>query len=127
MFIRYFMILMMLGGSGTVWSHDFTPTYPKLEQSYIEGVLKASMKLFNKRKDVRYYEVSVYDNEWNKIPFAMLGEKVMNLEYLETKYFDVFIQEKSRNKATYICTKTKLLVTDKTKAMLDSRICSKIK
>lgn len=113
--------------SGQVSAHEFTPTYPKLESSYIDGVLKADMKLFNKREDISYYRVGVYDADWNKIPFIVQGGKIINVEYLETKRFEVFLQEKSKGRVTYICTKSLTLQDGSTKTVMTSRICSKVK
>ena len=58
-----------------------TPTYPKWEVSYIEGVQKAAMKIVNKRADVEWYEISVFDEEWEPIPFVLhsLGTKSYKL------------------------------------------------
>ena len=125
--MKYVMLLLIILYSGRATAHEFTPTYPKLEQSYMEGVLKVSMRLFNKRNDIRYYQVGVYDDDWNKIPFIVTGGKIINVEYLETKLFDVYIQSKSRNKVRYICTMSKTLQDGKTKTLLKSRICSKVK
>ena len=120
------LILTMLSGQASL-AHDFTPTYPKLETTHQSGVLKASMKLFNKRNDIRYYRVGVYDSEWNKIPFIVSGGKVINVEYLDTKRFDVYIQEKNRDRVTYICTKSLTLQDGSTRSIMASRICSKVK
>ena len=119
--------LLLILMSGQVAAHEFTPTYPKLEASYIDGVLKADMKLFNKREDISYYRVGVYDADWNKIPFIVQGGKIINVEYLETKRFEVFLQEKSKGRVTYICTKSLTLQDGSTKTVMSSRICSKVK
>jgi hypothetical protein len=120
------LLTAILSGQASL-AHDFTPTYPKLETTHQAGVLKASMKLFNKRNDIRYYRVGVYDSEWNKIPFIVSGGKVINVEYLDTKRFDVYIQESNRDRVTYICTKSLTLQDGSTKSILNSRICSKVK
>ena len=121
----YRYLIFLLGLSGYASAHEFTPTYPKLKQSYVEGVLYATMTLFNKRTDVQYYELGVFDAEWNKIPFAV-QEEIMQIKHLETKEIDVFIREKDREEAVYICSKSKLVVDGKSKTSLSSRICSKI-
>ena len=112
--------------SGYASAHEFTPTYPKLKQSYVEGVLYTTMTLFNKRTDVQYYELGVFDAEWNKIPFAV-QEDIMLIKHLETKEIDVFIREKDKDEAVYICSKSKLVIEGNSKTSLSSRICSKIK
>jgi len=120
------LLVTLLSGQASL-AHDFTPTYPKLETTHMAGVLKASMKLFNKRDDIRYYRVGVFDDEWNKIPFIVQGGKVINVEYLDTKRFDVYVQESKRKDVTYICTKSLTLQDGSTKSIMASRICSKVK
>ena len=39
------------------FAHEMVPTYPKLKPSHVEGVSKVEMELFNKRKDVEFYEI----------------------------------------------------------------------
>jgi len=119
-------LIILLSGQASL-AHDFTPTYPKLETTHMGGVLKASMKLFNKRDDIRYYRVGVYDSEWNKVPFIVTGGNVINVEYLDTKRFDVYIQESKRKEVTYICTKSLTLQDGSTRSIMASRICSKVK
>ena len=85
------------------------------------------MKLFNKRDDIRYYRVGVFDSEWNKVPFIVTGGRVINVEYLDTKRFDVYVQESKRDRVTYICTKSLTLQDGSTKSIMASRICSKVK
>ena len=120
------LLVTLLSGQASL-AHDFTPTYPKLETAYTDGVVKASMKLFNKREDIRFYRVGVYDSDWNKIPFIVTGGNVINVEYLDTKRFDVYIQKSNRDRVTYICTKSLTLQDGSTKSILNSRICSKVK
>ena len=125
--MKYIIFLLTMMSGQALLAHDFTPTYPKLETTHQSGVLKASMKLFNKRDDIRYYRVGVYDSEWNKIPFIVSGGKTINVEYLDTKRFDVYIQESRRRDVTYICTKSLTLQDGSTKSIMASRICSKVK
>tara|TARA_B110000495_G_C22792798_1_gene463355 strand:+ start:461 stop:802 length:342 start_codon:yes stop_codon:yes gene_type:complete len=112
--------------SGYASAHEFTPTYPKLKNSYVEGVLYTTMTLFNMRKDVEYYEFGVFNAEWEKVPFAMQN-KVMRFKYLEKKKIDIYIREKDKKEVVYICSKSKLIVTGKAKTSVSSRICSKVK
>jgi len=120
------LLVTLLSGQASL-ADDFTPTYAKLETTHIQGVLKASMKLFNKRDDIRYYRVGVYDSDWNKIPFIVTGGSVINVEYLDTKRFDVYIQKSNRDRVTYICTKSLTLQDGSTRSIMASRICSKVK
>jgi len=125
--MKYIIFLATMICGQVSLAHDFTPTYPKLETTHQSGVLKASMKLFNKRNDIRYYRVGVFDSEWNKVSFIVSGGKVINVEYLDTKRFDVYIQESRRKDVTYICTKSLTLQDGSTKSIMASRICSKVK
>jgi len=112
--------------SGYASAHEFTPTYPKLKNSYVEGVLYTTMTLFNMRKDVEYYEFGVFNAEWEKVPFAM-QQKVMRFKHLEKKKVDIYIREKDKEEVVFICSKSKLVVTGTAKTSVSSRICSKVK
>ena len=121
-----FIILFLLLTGGYANAHQFTPTYPELEMSHMAGVLKAEMVLFNTRKDIRYYEVNVFDKDWNSVRFA-IESKVIPIDYQETKYITVYISKKESNKARYICSKSRILLTVKEPSIVSSRICSKLK
>ena len=121
---RYLILLLVMSGYAS--AHEFTPTYPKLKNSYVEGVLYTTMTLFNMRKDVEYYEFGVFNAEWEKVPFAMQN-KVMRFKHLEKKKIDIYIREKDKEEVVYICSKSKLIVTGSEKTSISSRICSKVK
>ena len=121
-----YLIILILWASGHVSAQEFSPTEPKLKTSYVEGVLYATMTLFNARADVEYYQFGVFDAEWNKVPFAMQN-KIMRFKHLEKKKVDIYIREKDRKDAVYICSKSKLIVDGGSKTSIISRICSKIK
>lgn len=125
--MKYLLLFLVLAlGGKQVWAHEFTPAYPTLEQSYMDGILQTRMLLFNLRKDVTYYELDVFDKEWNRVPFAAT-DKIVEVKYLERKYIDIFVRERDRNKAVYICSKSKLLSDSSNVTMVATRICSKIK
>ena len=90
--MKIFLLLVTLIISNLVYAHEFTPTYPKFEPSYVEGILQTKMRIFNKRKDVEYYELDVYDKDWNPLPFSS-NEKIFHVSYLETKLVDVYIRK----------------------------------
>ena len=108
------------------YAHEFTPTYPKFEPSYVEGIMQTSMRLFNKRNDVEYYELDVYDNKWQPIKFGA-NEKVIRVAYLQTKHIDVYVRKEDLNKVVYICTTSKHIAKKDTTPLVSSRICSKVK
>jgi len=103
-----------------------TPTYPKFESSFISGIQKTKMRLFNRRSDVSYYEIGVFDSEWEPVPFVTTY-KIMKMDYLETVSFDLYINTKDLSNSTYICSKSKLIKSDVISTGIASRICSKIK
>ena len=123
--LRWVVIALMFVG-GTAFAHQQTPTYPELKISHLPGVLKAEMRIFNKREDVKFYSIRVYDEDFLPVPFAT-RERVLSVKYLETKSFDVFIRANDAEDAVYICTESKILREDATEASVSSRICSKIK
>tara|TARA_R110002073_G_scaffold241651_2_gene403723 strand:+ start:751 stop:1122 length:372 start_codon:yes stop_codon:yes gene_type:complete len=121
-----FVVLFLCLLSGYASAHQFTPTYPTLELSHITGVYKAEMLLFNTRKEIRYYSLNVFDEEWNPVRFAS-GSKLIPMDYQERKYVDIYISKKDVKKAKYICSKSKILKSIKDPSIVASRICSKIK
>lgn len=125
--MRYLLLFIVLAlGGKQVWAHEFTPAYPTLEQSYMDGVLFTKMLLFNRRQDVNYYELGVFDAQWNPIPFAAT-DNIVEVKYLQRKYIEIYIREKDRSRAVYICSKSKLQPDGGNITVVSSRICSKIK
>lgn len=124
--MRYIMTLLLFLYGGYASAHQWTPTYPKLESSYVPNVLKVSMRLFNNRKDTQFYELGVFDADMNSMKFATT-ERIVQVDYLGSKSIDIFIREQDRDKAVYVCSKSKLLKGSESKTMVVSRICSKIK
>lgn len=112
--------------SAAAFGHEMTPTYPELRPSYIDGLYSASMKLFNRRDDVIFYDISVFDSEWKSIPFAT-QDKLIRIDYLEKKDFVVYIRGSDYDRVEYICTSSKLLKNNVGSTAVNSRICSKIK
>lgn len=112
--------------SGYVSAHEWTPTYPELTRSHVEGILKTEMFLFNSRKDVGFYEINVWDSEWNSVSFAA-ESRIISLDYLGRKKITIYIRERDKDRVTYICSKSKLVSEGVSKSSVSSRICSKIK
>jgi hypothetical protein len=105
-------------------AHEMTPAYVKLEPSHVEGVVKAEMSMFNKRKDADWYEIGVFTEDWQPVPFVS-SYKVMRLRYLEHIEFDVYIRSKDAVKTQYICSHSKLKANG-TGTLVVTRICSKL-
>ena len=108
------------------YAHEMTPAYFKLKPSYIEDVLVTSMKLFNRRDDVKYYDIEVFTFDWKPIPFAS-EYKTIDIGYNKSKLFDVYIRNNDIDKVVYICTQSKLFKRTNQITLITSRICSKIK
>ena len=119
------IILIVLLCSNAV-AHEMTPTYPKWKVSYIEGVKTTTMKMVNKRKDVEWYEIGVFDEEWEPIPFVT-KHKILKIKYLGHAKIDVYIGTRDSERAEYICSLSKLKGNNMNKPMMSSRICSRFK
>lgn len=109
----------------SVNSHEMTPTYFSFGHSYVESVCVTTMRLFNRREDIRYYEITVYDDQWNTIPFAA-ESRIIELDYLEQTHFDVYVRESDLDRVEYICTRSRLTRGSIEDTGISSRICSRM-
>ena len=107
-------------------AHEMTPTYPELKPSFMDGVWSAELELFNKRSDVHWYELGVFTEDWEPIPFVSKF-KVVRLDHLARVKFDVYIGIGDVDRAEYVCSKSKLRENINQKTLLSSRICSRFK
>lgn len=124
--MRYIMLALILVTSGYASAHEWLPTYPKMKQSFIPGAYVTTMTLFNKRSDVEFYEIKVYDKDFNPVRFGT-PKRVINLKYLKKTDVDVYIKHEDKSRALYICSVSKLVAEKITATAVSSRICSKIK
>ena len=122
--LRYVLLLIIMTTS--VQAHEMVPTYPKLEPSYMQGLQKTNITIFNKRPEVEYYEIGVFTKDWEPIPFVSTY-KVFPVPYLSTVTVELFIRDKDKERVTYICSKSKLRKSYETRPAVSSRICSKVK
>lgn len=122
--LRYVLLLIFMTTS--VNAHEMVPTYPILESSYMQGLQKTKVTIFNKRPDVEYYEIGVFTKDWEPIPFVSTY-KVFPVPYLSTVTVELFIRNVDRNIVTYICSKSKLRKSYVTRTAVSSRICSRVK
>lgn len=122
--MRVFLLLMLL--SSPAVAHEFVPTYPTLRPSFVDAVLVFDMTLINKRQDVEYYEVGVFDEDFNDIVFRTNGETLRRVPFLARESYEFYIRESDRYKTTYVCSWSKLLKNQET-TRVSSKICSKIK
>ena len=92
----------------------------------MEDIHVVTMKLFNSRGDVEFYEIQVLDTDFKSVPFAS-SERIVHVGHLKRKVVDVYIAVKDIERAVYICSRSKSLSDDKSKTVVASRICSKSK
>ena len=107
-------------------AHEMVPTYPRLKPSYVDDIMQVKMRMFNKRQDVEWYEIGVFDAKWNPVPFVT-GYRILKVEYLSHVRFDVYIRESDAKRAHYICSQSKLRRDDSEGTVIASRICSKFR
>lgn len=110
--------------AGKVSAHEMTPTYPPLVPSYVDGLVSAKMTMFNARKDVEYFEIGVFDDEWNPVPFAATA-KILRVPHGSSKTFEVFVRQEDKKRATFICSLSKLRTDSSARAIVSSKICSR--
>ena len=122
----YRPVILWLLLCGSVAAHDMTPTYPKWKMSFIPSAKMTTMQVFNKRSDVQWYEIGVFDKEWKAIPFVT-RYKIINIKYLSRVKFDVYVSDEDVKQAEYICSTSKLRGNDDFKPIVESKICSRFK
>ena len=102
------------------------PTYPSWQISHIPDVKVVRMELFNKRADVEWYEIGVFDVNFKPLPFVS-RYSVMKIPYLTQVKFDVYVTEANSIGAEYICSISKLQASEDNRPMVSSKICSRFK
>jgi len=122
----YRAVILFLFLCSTVTAHEMTPTYPKWKISHIEGIHKTTMEMFNRREDVNFYEIGVFDKEWKPV-FFVTDYKILKLNYLSHVKFDIYVSSKDKNKVEYVCSLSKLRNNTDNKPMIASKICSRFK
>lgn len=123
--MRFAIALLMALTCSPIMAHELTPTYPELKPSIYDNVLETSIILFNRREDVLYYEIEVWDENWNSVPFAT-AEKIVEVPYLGKKRISVYFRNKDQKRVVYICTRSKIIKGEST-SVISSNICSKVK
>ena len=113
--------------SGPVVAHELTPTYPALTPSYIPGVWSTHVVLWNARQEISYYKVNVLDADMQRLSFISTGGDLKRVDYLGRSHIEVFVREEDKDKATYICTESKLKKGSVQRSLVASKVCSKIK
>lgn len=121
-----FLVFLACMFGGPAMAHQFTPTYPKFESAFVDGVLQTKMEIFNKRREVEYYELGVFNKDWEPVTFAS-ADKLIRVRYLEIKRINVYVKSEDIEKVTYICTESRLRKEDVKDTVISSKICSKVK
>lgn len=124
--MRAIYATLALAMASVTQAHEMLPTYPRFAPSYVEDVMQVQMRMFNKRRDVEWYEVAVFDADWKPVPFVT-GYRILKVEYLSHVTFDVYINKQDADRATYICSQSKLRRQKEDGTIIASRICSKFK
>ena len=124
--MRVFLIGVLMLFSTIASAHEMTPTYPKLIPSHIDSVYVTTMEMFNKRSDVEYYEIGVFDKDFKPIPFVS-KYTVIKLRYLGHVSFDIYIRKEDVGNATFVCSISKLRKQDISRTAVSSKICSRFK
>jgi hypothetical protein len=120
-------LLLLLFASGSAMAHELTPTYPKLTPSYIPGVWSTHVVLWNARQEISFYEVDVLDANMQPVNFIATGGDLKKVDYLNRAHIEVFVREEDKDRATYICTQSKLKRGSVQRSLVASKVCSKIK
>ena len=124
--LKHYLAAAALASGPTV-AHELTPTYPKLTPSYIPGVMSTHVVLWNARQDVGYYKVDVLDADMNPVSFIATGGDLKKVDYLGRVHIEIFVREEDQDKATYICTQSKLKRGAAQRSLVASNVCSKIR
>jgi hypothetical protein len=123
---RTISVIALCAWASSAQAHEMIPTYPKMSYSHLSGVLKTSVQLFNKREEIEFYEIGVFDADFNPVDFAT-SNRVVRLPHLQQTTLEIYIRESDSDVALYICSESKLRKGDAVKTRIASRICSKIK
>lgn len=117
--------ILFIGLASIVHAHEMTPAYPELKPSHVSGVMKVQLSLFNQREDVKYYQIELFDLDFNSKPFSSTY-RIMKVDYKERRDFEVYIRRSDLNNPLYVCTISKVVKSRGTRTLISSRICSKI-
>ena len=101
-----------------------SPTYPKWSDSYLDNLIVTRVRVFNQRNDVEYYEIGVFDKDMKPIPFVSQYD-IRGIKYHNYAEFTVYLNDKYKDDAKYICSKS--MLTELKSTGVVSRICSKFK
>lgn len=125
--VKHLVVGLLISlGVASAYAHEMVPTYPEWKRALYPNVLTTTVTIFNKRSDVEYYEIGVFDKEWNPI-FFVADYKVVQLKYLSSASIDIYIQKENKDRAEYVCSRSKIRTADETRTAISSRICSRFR
>lgn len=107
-----------------VHAHQMSPTYPEWSDSYIDNVSTSRVRVFNKRENVRFYEIGVFDKNFKPIPFVTQYH-LRGINFNQYATFDIYINNKYKKDAVYVCSES--MLQDVKSSGVVSKICSKFK
>lgn len=125
--LKYVKYLAVALFATSATAHEWIPTYPVPRASFLDGVYVVTMTLINKREDVGFYEVEVYDENWLPVEFTVTGGNIINISHLSRKTIDIYFSERNKDTVEYVCTVSKSLRIEVESSSVRSRICSRIK
>ena len=111
--------------SSSAAAHEMTPTYVEFKPSYVDGIYVTTVNLWNRRNDVEYYEISVLDEMWKRIPFAS-RDRIVKISHLKKQKIEIYIKQEDLRNVEFVCTSSKQLKSDVKSTGIKSMICSRI-
>lgn len=126
MYTKLITAVIFLSLASAVTSHEQTPAYPKMKYSTVKGVVKYELSLFNQREEIKYFQLALYDQNFEGLPFSA-KYRIMKVDYQTRKNFNVYIRKQDLGRAMYICTISKVAKGISSKPFVQSMVCSKIK
>lgn len=124
MMFRSLILLILISANSL--AHEQTPTYASWNHSHIAGVVKTEIEIFNKRSDVAYFEIGVFDQDWNMQNFVT-SWNILEVKQYERKAAVIYMTEAKSLEAEYICSISKIRSSNQTQTALASQICTRLK
>jgi hypothetical protein len=124
--MKSLLFLIIIFVSTLISAHEQVPTYPIWKPGPFVGILQTHITVFNKRNDVEYYEVGVFDMNWKPV-FFVADEKILHLPYLKTRRIGVYIAKEKIDEVEYVCTRSRIKKNTKRRTAVSSKICSRFR
>jgi len=109
--LKYFASLILSLAAFNVWGHEFGPAQVELKPSiYNAEILETDVRLYNRRDDALWFEFKVYDKDFKPVPFNA-DSKIVRQETDSGKNYKIRIKRRDFERATYVCTISKILIS----------------